>query len=266
MAAAWDVRGGPVEVPEPEHAELPAAVDPAEAVGRSVVTGLLTAVERRSTPVPLGEGLLVAVSPWLAAVRPEAGEQARELLRGLGLPVADPDGTWSELALPAGGLLRDAGHTTVERQAAELLRGATPAGRTVLLVDLPAARLGAALAGADAELRTLPDYLAEHRPGAWKFEPDPDLDLLDTHQPDESWLAPLAAAVPGRGWRPELLPLDHAGAGGPDIRQPATVNASRRLVGRKQHWLGGRGLLTADPRSLLRHPGARFYLEGIHRA
>ncbi|MFD0570723.1 hypothetical protein ACFQ0T_17820 [Kitasatospora gansuensis] len=113
-----------------------------------------------------------------------------------------------------GGLLRDAGHTTVERQAAELLRGATPAGRTVLLVDLPAARLGAALAGADAELRTLPDYLAEHRPGAWKFEPDPDLDLLDTHQPDESWLAPLAAAVPGRGWRPELLPLDHAGAAG----------------------------------------------------
>ncbi|MER8187562.1 4Fe-4S dicluster domain-containing protein [Kitasatospora sp. NPDC094015] len=261
-------RGGPAADPGPPRPPASAAERGLEAVRAQAVARLrrLDPELPEASGPTAGAGPLIAFSPYLTALRPDAPARARRLLTALDGGGGPTEGheVWERWAAAACGLLADDGRPADDRRAVEALRRATPGGSTVVLLDLAASRLAAVLAPAGVEVLPLPRYLAQRHPGRWRFEPATGTELLDTAVPEDDWYAPLLDTLPEDHPRPVLLPRRYAGVAGRDLQHPRTVASLRRQAEGKGRWLDGRGLLTADPRSLARHSTARFYLEGLH--
>lgn len=232
-----------------------------------------TAVERLRHHLPAGppgraarDGVLLAASPYLRELRPEALGRARSWLAATGDVRLSPDSTeWAELAAAACGLLAGAGLPARERRAAGALRDATRAGHTVVLLDEAADPVADALADTGVTVLSLPQFLAHRLPDRWRITGRP-AEVVDSTTPDERWYQPLLQALPAGARPPATLPGAHGGTSGPDIQHPHTVASLRRQVARKDGWIDGRTLLTADPRSLARHATAHFYLDGLNDA
>ncbi|MFD9126504.1 4Fe-4S dicluster domain-containing protein [Kitasatospora sp. NPDC059571] len=257
--------GRPAADPGPREAPASPAERDLEAVRERAVTRLRLLAPEPPGPIAAA-GPLIAFSPYLTALRPDAPARARRLLAALDGGAGRTDGheDWERWAAAACGLLADDGRPAEDRRAVEALRRATPSGSTVVLLDRAASRIAAVLAPVGVEVLPLPRYLAQRHPGRWRFEPDAGAELVDTAVPEDDWFAPLLDAVPRDHPRPALLPRRYAGVAGRDIRHPRTIASLRHQAEAKERWLDGRGLLTADPRNLARHSTARFYLEGLH--
>jgi hypothetical protein len=62
---------------------------------------------------------------------------------------------------------------------------------------------------------------------------------------------------PFRESEPDDIPVEFHPASAPVLLSPGALTAVRRCVGAKHKWLGGRLLITADSRDLVRFPSAR---------